>query len=87
MSMYYTIGDLVHIPQAVDLLDCRRNPGEEAQLSIPLRVWATKSPHIGVVTAVSTSGYLQVFCEGGHWSVAPKNVYPISSSQHDLIQG
>lgn len=85
MSAYYTVGDLVHIPQSVDLLDCRPSPEDEAQLSIPHRVWATQTPHIGVVVGFAASGYLQVFCEGGHWSVALKNVYPIEGAQNVVL--
>ncbi len=40
MKKDYMIGDLVHIPQAVELLDC---PSDGAQLNIPLRIQTTES--------------------------------------------
>jgi hypothetical protein len=71
----YTVGDLVHIPQSVQLIDCKVGPDE--QLTIPLRVTQTTLPTIGVVTEITTLGYLQVYCEGVHWAVKPQNVFRV----------
>ena len=75
MRGVYQVGDLVHIPQAVDLIDCEMNA--DAQLTIPLRVEQTEYPRIGVVTYISTGGYVRVFCDGGHWSVRDNTLYKL----------
>ncbi len=68
-------GDLVHIPQAVTLIDCDE-PYDEAQLTIPLRMEQTASPTIGVVTRVSEdTGYVKVYCDGSLWSVKDDSIY------------
>ena len=77
----YTIGDLVHIPQAVDLLGCHNGAFDDLQLTIPYRIFQTRAPKIGVVTEVSKGGYLRVFCEGAHWSVALRSVYHLDKSR------
>jgi len=68
------IGDLVHIPQAAQLLDCLM---EENQLVIPIRVKETKKPKLGVVTHASRHGYVQVYCDGDCWSVKDNSIYKI----------
>ena len=73
MSEPHKVGDLVHIPQAVRLLDC--DDSKNPQLSIPLRVCKTTHPQIGIVTQISQSGYVRVFYEGSIWSVKDQNVY------------
>jgi len=71
------IGDLVHIPQAVQLVDMT-DCGKDPQLSIPLRFDVTESPKIGVVTHTTTPmGYLRVLCEGDIWSVQAASVYTL----------
>ncbi len=72
------IGDLVHIPQAAELLDFDGPDQGGAQLNIPLRVIQTDEPKVGVVTNVSRDrGYVGVFCEGAHWAVHPGSVYRV----------
>jgi hypothetical protein len=72
------IGDLVHIPQAVELIDVHQWAAEDPQLAIPLRVDVTEGPTIGVVTHKPSSGhYLRVFCEGDMWSVKDDSVYAL----------
>jgi hypothetical protein len=75
MMSAYQVGDLVHIPQSVDLIDC--DVEADPQLTIPLRVQSTKCPKIGVVTYISSAGYVRVFCDGLHWSVNDKNLYKL----------
>jgi len=74
MRWEYQIGDLVHIPQSVKLLDCRV---DENQLAIPLRVVETTKPKVGVITHVLRHGYLQIYCDGGRWSVKDNSIYKI----------
>jgi len=72
------IGDLVHIPQAVQLVDIDAWSPDDPQLAIPLRVELTARPKIGVVTHTSqTGGYLRVFCEGNIWAVKNESVYAL----------
>ena len=75
MRATYRIGDLVHIPQSVNLIDC--DVKGDPQLSIPLKVLQTLSPTIGVITYISKGGYVRVFCDGEHWSVKDKSVYKL----------
>lgn len=72
------IGDLVHIPQATELIDCETASVNDPQLTIPLRVMTVESPKVGVVTEVSQSGgYVRVYCEGSHWSIRDDSVYSL----------
>jgi len=70
----HQIGDLVHIPQSVDLIDC---VGGDPQLTIPLRVHHTRRPQIGVITDISGEGYLRVLCDGTQWAVKDRSVYKL----------
>tara|TARA_R110002020_G_scaffold80847_5_gene201396 strand:+ start:2259 stop:2501 length:243 start_codon:yes stop_codon:yes gene_type:complete len=69
----YNIGDLVHVPQSVMLVDCEVST--DPQLTIPLRVKETAEPRIGVVTEISPTGYIQIYCDGAHWAVPHKSVF------------
>ena len=80
MKEAYQIGDLVHIPQAVKLLDWCTPVDEQGQLAIPSRVKLTHAPTLGVVTQYTQCGYIQVFCDGTNWSVLNSNVYKVNSS-------
>ena len=60
MSARHRIGDLVHIPQAVVLVDTDDKSDDDPQLTIPLQVHKTQKPEIGVVTKTSSSGLLRV---------------------------
>mgnify|MGYP003627294881 CR=1 FL=1 len=72
------IGDLVHIPQATELIDCDASSVNDPQLTIPLRVKTVDSPKVGVVTEASHSGgYVKVYCEGGLWSIRDDSVYTL----------
>jgi len=73
--MNHQIGDLVHIPQAVSLIDCDFET--DAQMTIPLRVWETSHPKIGVVTYVTKEGYVRVYCDGAQWAVKNQSVYKL----------
>jgi len=73
----YKVGDLVHIPQSVTLVDCDIHA--DPQLTIPIRIHETTHPHLGVVTHSITQGYLRVYCKGDYWSVADSNVYRVIS--------
>jgi hypothetical protein len=72
------VGDLVHIPQASELIDCPADTMNDPQLTIPLRVVETSEPRVGVVTEVSRAGgYVRVFCDGSHWSIRDTGVYRV----------
>ncbi len=72
------IGDLVHIPQATELIDCDARSVNDPQLTIPLRVKTVSSPKVGVVTEVSHSGgYVRVYCEGSHWAIRDDSLYTL----------
>ena len=72
-------GDLVHIPQAVVLIDCDNDETGDPQLTIPLRVEETDRPKIGVITGVDVRGaYVKVYCEGNTWSVKNDSIYTVT---------
>jgi hypothetical protein len=74
----HKVGDLVHIPQAVTLIDCENNTLEDPQLTIPLRVLTTDSPQIGVVTeSAQGGGYVRIFSNGDSWAVKDECVYSL----------
>ena len=82
MDKDYRIGDLVHIPQAVELIDLIDRHGDGAQLSIPLRVQTTQKPIVGIVAeAPRNAGYLMVLCDGDIWSVRTQSVYSVRSGK------
>ncbi len=71
-------GDLVHIPQAVELVECETPLHGEQQLTIPLRVKVTDAPQLGVVTEVADQGIcLRVFSEGTLWTVKQESIYAL----------
>jgi hypothetical protein len=78
MVLQPQVGDLVHVPQAVQLIDHTTISNKDPQLTIPLRVIVTDSPTVGVVTGFFTEeGYVRVFCDGGIWSVKSESLYPL----------
>lgn len=73
------VGDLVHIPQAVDLIHHVPSPQQSSrnyQLTIPLTVRRTEGPTVAIVTEVAYQ-YVKIFCEGETWSVKPENIYSL----------
>ena len=73
-------GDLVHIPQAVEMIEC--DPAADKQLTIPLRVKKTDSPQIGVVTdGTYSTGYARVFSDGSVWSVKQEHLYSLNGTE------
>lgn len=75
MRKDYMIGDLVHIPQAVELLDCT---SDGAQLNIPIRIQTTEAPKVGIVAEVPSHGdYVKVLYDGDFWTVRTHNVYSV----------
>lgn len=70
----YQIGDLVHIPQSVNLLGCDL---EMNQYRMPQRLKKTEEPILGIVTYILKDDYVQVYCEGDHWSVKNNSIYKI----------
>lgn len=80
MGSPHKVGDLVHIPQSVSLIDCGENITEDPQLTIPLRVTETTEPSIGVVTQTSEHGYVRIFYNGTSWSVKKGSVYALKES-------
>mgnify|MGYP003122591627 CR=1 FL=1 len=79
MAAAYKVGDLVHIPQSVSLIDYDRD--DDPQLTIPLRVKETTAPVVGVVTEITNYGYTRVFCDGTSWSVKDGNVYRLEKEK------
>ncbi len=79
MKECYEVGDLVHIPQAVKLLDWASPISEDGQLAIPSRVKLTHAPTLGVVTRDTECGYIKVVCDGTSWSVLNSNVYKVKN--------
>ncbi len=72
------VGDLVHVPQAVELIEHTIPPEQDPQLTIPLRVVVTDSPTVGIVTDLFVrEGYVRMFCDGDMWSVKPDSLYPL----------
>ena len=77
------VGDLVHIPQAVQLVECD-TPLEQVtrQLTIPLSVKITDAPQPGVVTAVGDPGLcVRVYSEGSHWTVKKESIYALKGGK------
>tara|TARA_Y100000310_G_scaffold236409_1_gene239575 strand:+ start:1101 stop:1364 length:264 start_codon:yes stop_codon:yes gene_type:complete len=80
MKMTPQIGDLVHIPQAVELIDCNIEVVDDPQLTIPLRIHVTDVPKVAVVAQVSAGGaYARILYDGALWSVRDDKLYPIKS--------
>ena len=77
------VGDLVHIPQAVVLVDYDNKSADDPQLSIPLGARETESPEIGVVMHTSPPGYLRVLVSGKLWNVRGDRVYTITGDLND----
>ena len=77
MRYPHEVGDLVHIPQSVALIDCNLSSADDPQLTIPLRVLQTKAPKLGVITGTSSSGYVHIYCEGDVWAVKYNSIYKI----------
>ena len=80
MDGAHKVGDLLHIPQSVSLLDCGES---EQQLVIPLRVKETQKPSLGVVTHEASGGYIRVYCDGTSWSVKNGSIYTLENTQND----
>lgn len=93
MKAVYKTGDLVLIPQAVNLIDYEpplaagdpANPRDpnHYQISLPRAVYETKKREIGVVIEAYQSGRLQVYCSGKSWSVQGDRVYGLNEGIYD----
>ena len=79
MTNNWKIGDLVHIPQSVELVNYKIDG--DSQLSIPAKVIETKEPKLGIVTNVFDAGYVRIYYDGFHWSVKDQNVYKVCEAQ------
>ena len=78
------IGDLVHVPQAVELIDCNTEITDDRQLTIPLRVHVTDVPKVAVVAQVSAPGtYARILYDGALWSVRDDKLYPIRNRKKE----
>ncbi len=74
------IGGLVHIPQAVELIDFEASDDATTQLTIPLRVIQTSQPQVGVITKVEKNdGYVRVYWDGTHWATSPDSIDRVGS--------
>ena len=80
MNYGHKVGDLVHIPQAVRLIDCEYSPEQDPQLIIPLDMHETDKPELAVIVNTSDGGYLRVFCCGRRWSVRDDRVYGLRNT-------
>ena len=74
---------MVHIPQAVVLVDCENSTTDDPQLTIPLNLHETEKPEIGVVMRASEYGYLRVLVGGKSWTVKNDRVYTLQETSHD----
>jgi hypothetical protein len=83
MTVSYEIGDLVHIPQATELIDCEFVEEVQEQLTIPLRLVQTNRPEIGVITYANDRGLLRVLWDGVVWSINEKNVFKLKEVKGD----
>lgn len=76
------VGDLVHIPQAVELIDFEPSAPGDTQLTIPLRVVHTQEPKVAVITkAEKNDGYVRIYCEGAYWATRPDSIYKVVKEQ------
>jgi hypothetical protein len=75
----HRIGDLVHIPQAVVLIDCDEDAQDDPQLTIPLNIHETQKPEVAIVVNSGDFGYLRVFWSGKSWSVKNDRVYSLKA--------
>jgi hypothetical protein len=73
----YQVGDLVHIPQAVKLVECPQFATSQGQMVIPSRIMETREPKLGVVMECPSQGYLKIYCDGSDWSVRYQNVFKL----------
>jgi hypothetical protein len=78
VGFVYKAGDLVHIPQAVTLVQCPFD--STPQLSIPMSFHETDRPEIALVVDSSEFGYVRVLWSGKTWSVKDDSVYGVSDS-------
>ena len=83
MRQTHRVGDLVHIPQAVVLVDCNNDAAKDPQLTIPLNVRETQKPEIGIVMNATDYGYLRVLVFGKPWTVKVDRVYGINGVGSD----
>lgn len=81
MKVAYNIGDLVHIPQSVVLIDHPPGSAEDPQLCIPLRIEETTAPTVGIITKIAPPGYVRVYCEGNTWSVKDDTIYTLKKRE------
>ena len=81
MSARWHVGELVHIPQAVELVDCGAQVPDDPQLTIPLAIHHTEKPEVGVVLGPPKYGYLRILWDGRSWSVKDNNVYNLTGDQ------
>jgi len=90
MKMVHKTGDLVFIPQAVNLIDYEpplppsdpTNPRDPSNyhISLPRAVYETKKREIGIVIETYQSGRVQVYCSGKSWSVQGDRVYSLKEA-------
>ena len=64
-------GDLVHIPQGVELW-CETDKG--------MRLRMTERPIVGVYLNTTTPHILQVYANGHEWKLKRRDVYPMEAA-------
>ena len=79
VRLEHKTGDLVHIPQAVTLVQCPYEPAEDPQLTIPMSFYETDRPEVALVVATTPYGYVRVLWSGKTWSVKDDSVYGVGA--------
>jgi hypothetical protein len=79
VGLAYKAGDLVHIPQAVTLIQCAMTTRDDPQLTIPLSFHVMQRPEIALVVDTLAVGYVRVLWSGKTWSVKDDSVYGLSA--------
>ena len=71
------VGDLVHIPASVPLLQFATDKGHR----MPLSSFTTEEPTLGVVIQSLPDGYKEIFCRGEKWAVPARSLYKIKEEK------
>ena len=71
------IGDLVHIPASVPLLQFTTDKGHR----MPLSNFITEEPILGVVIRSLPGGYKEIYCRGDKWAVSERSLYKIKEEK------
>lgn len=70
-------GDLIHIPQDVDMWDYCSNSNDG---DLPIKYFKTQKPTIGVFLKMDAFNTCRVFANGQETSVALRCIYPMEQT-------